>query len=255
MKNKNYLALLTIFTLVFSIGSFANFSRADDEQEKTSVSAGDESEKSSENIKDVEDKISAGEKLKKEKDDIRKELEQKRNKIKETIKENQNKIQKEREDLRNEIKEKKDNLKIEIEKKRGNQIEQIKERTIRKITSAIARLENMQARLETRITKLEIKNINTTSAKASLAISKQKIVDAKLAIESIKDLVSTPEMKTSDKVKLVKEAGKKVEELLKESHKALVEAINNLKENKDAIKLDEKEKINTEIKTQASNNQ
>jgi len=252
MKNKNYFALLTIFSLVFSFSSFTNFARAEDNE------SGESSVKENsinEDKKGDDSEISAGEKLKAEKDVFRKESEEKRAKLKETIKENRDKIQKEREDLRIEIKDKKAKLQIEIEKKRNNQIEQIKERAIKKITAAIVRLENMQARLETRIAKLDEKNIDTATAKASLMVSKQKIVDAKIAIENVKSIVTTIDMKVSEKVNLVKEAGKKVELLLKESHKSLVEAISNLKGNKDALKLDEKEKANLEIKTQASNNQ
>lgn len=228
MKNKNYFTTIAMLALVMSMGA-ATPVRAELDLNATT---------------DAETTLP----VVSSKESYKTEAETKRMQLKAEMRLNQDSLQKEREESRVELQNKKAELKGEIEKKRNNQIEQIKERAVKKITAAITRMENMQTRLESRIAKLDVKKVDTAQAKTSLAISKQKLADAKTAIESVKSIVTTADMKTADKVKAVKEAAKKVEVLLKESHKALVEAIVSLKADKDATQLETK--TSTEEKVQ-----
>ncbi len=241
MKNKNYFAVLSMIALAVSIGSIA--------RAETDVVATSTIEIAASPVVKTDTGLSTGTKVKAEKETYRTEAEAKRIQLKAEMQVNQDKIQKEREESRLEIQDKKAELKTQLEKKRNNQLEQIKMRAVKKITAAIARLKNMQTRLESRIAKLDIAKVDTVSAKASLALSKQKLADAKVAIEAVKTITVTADMKTSEKVAKVKEAAKKVEVLLKESHQALVEAIASLKANKDAMRMEAKTDTTAEIKT------
>lgn len=147
---------------------------------------------------------------------------------------------------RNEIEQKKNEMKnnmqdrmTDIRKKQG-------ERVIARLDAALARLDNIAGRIDSRIIKLGEKGVDTTKAKADLAIAKTKIAAAKTKLDSAKTAIreimsgsgtvasSTPSgdapgSMMSEKIMLIKEQVKGVEEALKEAHKALVVAITDFK--------------------------
>lgn len=150
------------------------------------------------------------------------------------------------EDRRGEIEQKRGEMKNNMQNRMASMIKKQGERVIKRLEAALDRLTNVAGRIDSRITKLGEKGINTTKAKADLAIAKTKIDAAKVKLDAAKTAIaaiisgsgtvasSTPSgdmlgSMMSGKIMLIKEQVQGVETALKDAHQALVVAITDLK--------------------------
>lgn len=145
------------------------------------------------------------------------------------------------EDHRGEIEQKRNEMKNDMQGRMANMMKKQGERVIARLESALGRLTNIADRIDSRITKLGEKGVNTTKAKADLAIAKTKIDATKVKLDAAKTAIagiladtgtvatSTPGMMMSGKIMLIKEQVQGVEVALKDAHKALVVATTDLK--------------------------
>ncbi|MEK7081397.1 MAG: hypothetical protein AAB888_00340 [Patescibacteria group bacterium] len=118
-------------------------------------------------------------------------------------------------------------VKEKVDAKRRAQIEQIAERTIKRLVAAVERLEKLSDRLESRLDKLSAGGVDVSKSKELLAEARAKIAEAKAKIDEAK-----AEIRSAMSVESPKEAFQKVREItgaankkIKEAHKALVEVI------------------------------
>ncbi|MFA6397449.1 MAG: hypothetical protein WDK96_01195 [Candidatus Paceibacterota bacterium] len=109
------------------------------------------------------------------------------------------------------------------ELKEAKKLTETKERAVKKISAAIERLQKLQDRLQSRITKLDGSKINTVEAKKFLEQSKTKLAEAKVLFESLKNGTVPPT------IEQLKTGAKSLEDMLKLSKEFLTNAIESLK--------------------------
>jgi len=142
-----------------------------------------------------------------------------------------------------------DELRQRQEEKRGGVEErlatreaQIKERTVSRIkhvfanilnrfNAALARLDKIAQRIATRIDKLKAKGVDTSAAEAALLRAEQKGSAAALAIANAKTQIAAIDtsLPVKDAVHSAINSVRDAKKALKDYHKALVEAIRQLK--------------------------
>src|SRR3989344_3689448 len=116
--------------------------------------------------------------------------EQKREKIKKRVEERKeglkNKIEERREELKQNLEQKREEIKNRVEERRQNTTDQITERVnkfiskiIERFSTAANRLDILVIRIESRIEKIEARDIDVTEANDLLVIAKTKIETAK----------------------------------------------------------------------------
>lgn len=120
---------------------------------------------------------------------------------------------------------------------------QIRERTVSRIkhvfanilnrfNAALGRLDKIAQRIASRIDKLKAKGVNTAGAEAALASAEQKGSAAALAISNAKSQIEAVDASSSsvrDAVHSAVNATRDAKQALKDYHKALVEALRQLK--------------------------
>ncbi len=151
---------------------------------------------------------------------------------KETIKD---KIESKKEEIKNNIEERKQNATNQIELR----LNQFVGNVIERFNAATSRLDILVQRIDSRITKMEAQNIDTTKAKEILVVAKAKIETAKIDIALV-TLNTNPSASSgqvaSTTVSALKEAFgitktqiAKAKQDLKDAHAALVDVVNSLK--------------------------
>lgn len=157
------------------------------------------------------------------------------------MKENREELRERREAFHNELQEKRDAWKEEVAAKREefrNANREIKEKFWsgakrmlgERFAMAVANMERAQTRVEGAIDEAEEDGKNTTEAQELLNNSKEKLGDATDKIAEIKALVpSDGEAVTPELFEAIKLKAREAKDLLKESHKALMDAVAILK--------------------------
>ena len=102
---------------------------------------------------------------------------------------------------------------------------------MRRLDAAVLRLEKLAARMDTRIDKLTAKGVDMTKAKEKMTIARGKIADAKQAIADARTAADA--LVNSEKPKElfgdIRKLIKKAEQTVKDAHRALVEALREIK--------------------------
>jgi len=160
------------------------------------------------------------------------------NSAKNTIQAEKDKIRSSVEQIRTEAKQNIENLKLKIQTgknkvKMQTAIERItgREDVLQKFDTAIEKLSTLKDNINTKITKLEAQDLNTDTAKAEVAIADEKITEAKGKMADMSTLLSTSanELSKDDKTTL-KQLAEDVQNLVKDAHLALNEAVSSLKD-------------------------
>ena len=131
---------------------------------------------------------------------------------------------------------------VNKQEKAATRESQLKERTVgrfkqvfgnilKRFNAALSRLDKIAQRIATRIDKLKAKGVNTAGAEAALAAAESKGSAAALAIEQAKSQIGAIDSSSSvkDAVHTAINAVRDAKLALKDYHKALVEAIRQLK--------------------------
>lgn len=144
------------------------------------------------------------------------------------------------ETAREKIQEKKTEFKNNFDARKIAILKRAAENTVRILHAAILRLEKIAVRIDSRIAKMEGNKIDVATAKANMIIARQKIADAKNALETAKTTIGEIEISAKnasttpnimgESNKKIKEQAKQVKESLKAAHAALVSVIKELKE-------------------------
>lgn len=136
------------------------------------------------------------------------------------------------ESKRAEIKDKSASREAGIKQRIVEKIKKVFTKILERLQAALERLDNLAVRIATRIDKLNEKGVDTSKAETELAeaeslgaFAAQSIADAQAAVDAI-DPQSTS---VRDAVGLAKEAVRSAKETLSAYHKALVEALRELK--------------------------
>jgi len=178
--------------------------------------------------------------------DIKREVEQKREEIKNRVGEEKevlkNRIEERREELKQNLEQKREEIKNRVEERRQNATDQITERVnkfiskiIERFSTAVNRLDILVIRIESRIEKIEARDIDVTEANDLLVIAKNKIETAKTSISliALPEIIDPAASTTASAIKEAFETTKtQIEQAkkdLKAAHTALVEVIKSLK--------------------------
>lgn len=166
----------------------------------------------------------------------KKEMEERREELKEEMEER-------RETIKNAIETKKNIVRDEMQERRERAIESIRERLnnftekiVERFEAAIERLEELASRIDSRIAKMEIENIDVKKAKELMAVAKIKIETAKtsaLGIGLESQVVASSTATTTAAIKVdfenIKNQIEKAKTDIKAAHAALVDVVANLK--------------------------
>src|SRR3989344_4298661 len=191
---------------------------------------------------------------------LKQEMEQKREEIKNRTEEEReslkNRIEERREELKQNLEERREELKNEIEERKQNATDKITERVnqfvtkiIERFNTAANRLDILVIRIESRIEKIEARDIDTTEAKGLLVIAKEKIDTAKTSISLItlpeitEDTASTTASSIKKAFETTKIQIEQAKKDLKAAHTALVDVINSLKPGNNKLKEIEDEEV------------
>lgn len=142
--------------------------------------------------------------------------------------------------MREEIKKEKDSIKMKISEARLEN----REKALEKFNNALDRVKNLRNRLNEQIKKVEALKIDTTLAKANVAMVDEKLKKAEENIIKINTILATkPNEITPETKKLLKTLSKETEDLLKLSYGVLRDTVKSLKEpikNRNLIKVENK---------------
>ncbi len=140
------------------------------------------------------------------------------------------KIDAERSAFKEEVEAKKAEFKANIAEKRSEFRAKAEEMMSKNFEAQTVNIERLQTRVSDEIEKLKAAGADTEKAVEYLAVSKQKLDEAKAKIAEVKALIPTTDSKvtveTFEKVKL---GARDAKNLLKESHSNLVEALKTVK--------------------------
>ena len=155
-----------------------------------------------------------------------------------TIKEE---VEAKKETIKQNLQTKKEEIKNSVEKTRQNatnkivdRINQFVQNIITRYEAAINRLETLSARIDSRITKMEDKNIDVTIGKDLLAIARTKIETAKISTAGIASttdnmIFGTTTAAVKENFQAIKTQIEKAKEDIKAAHAALVDVVSSLK--------------------------
>jgi hypothetical protein len=152
-------------------------------------------------------------------------------------------IEAKKEALKKEIETKKDSLKNAVAERRQNATDKIRDRVnqftqtvIERFDATVGRMGKLADRIDSRIAKIEAKNIDVSKAKALMVIAKTKIETAKASIALItiptnvaSSAASTTLASIKEDFKVSKTQMDKAKEDIKAAHAALVDVVNSLK--------------------------
>lgn len=139
------------------------------------------------------------------------------------------KIKSEIKDLRGEIKQKRDEFKAEVKKKLEAAAVARLNKNLDNMQEAVARLENINTRIGSRIAKLQAAGENVTLASSTLLIAEGKATDANTAIDTARANIASATAASTTDVNLIKEYVKTAEESVKAAKEATAKAISVLK--------------------------
>lgn len=152
-----------------------------------------------------------------------------------------------REEKKAEIEVKREEKKAEIEEKRKERIESFFLRIVRRLDSAIARLDKLSSRIDSRIEKFNEKGVDVKEARALLAIARDSIDSARENFNSIDDVSELLDLETQrESFGHMREIMKEVVVSIKEAHRALVDVIVQLKANSKELNNDEENEEESE---------
>lgn len=129
---------------------------------------------------------------------------------------------------REELKEKRQSFREDMRKKLAEGLRARLLKSLSRIDVALDRLENINRRVETRITKLESAGINPITSKELLIIAKSKNLVARTAVSDARSALSAATISTSTDTGALKDILKTAETSAKEAHKATTEAVSSL---------------------------
>lgn len=144
------------------------------------------------------------------------------------------------EERKEQMEEKREEMKERMEERRGEIMKRMSERMIDRMTAAIERLTKLTDRIDSRIAKLSEKGVDTTTAKANVAIARTKLADAGAAVVAAQGAVAgavsaadaaTGSTTPSGAGKAVRDSLEKARLAVVDAHKAIVEAVKSLKAN------------------------
>lgn len=235
---KKYTNLFFISILVFSVLGFYRTSQAVEGPNNYRAVQGQE-------VKNVNDGFKA------KREEVRKELEIKREEIKEKRAEIANEIKVRREEmkqkmetLREGLKQEKDQVKAKIKEARI----EIREKALGIFDNIADRLSIAIEKVNTHITNLKAKGVDTTKAEEYVDIAEKKLDEAKTKITEVNGLLATSldQLTAEDKAK-IKTLKDEIQALYKETREALRSAVNSLKEAvKVSIEADTEDEVETE---------
>jgi exonuclease VII small subunit len=158
------------------------------------------------------------------------------------------------EELREDREEKRDVRRAELSEKRKDRIRAYMERMLKRFRAAIARLSKLADRIESRIVKLEERDLDLSDAKTLLAEGRVEIVNAETGLASV-----MPALEEALAGNEPKEAFQKVREILsavkqdiKDAHAKLVEAIRAIKASLPDISVDASVDVNSDNSSEAN---
>lgn len=136
----------------------------------------------------------------------------------------------ERETFKKEVEAKKIEFRANIKEKRTEFRMKAKEILVERFQNAIQKLEDIQARVASRIAKVKAEGKDITSAETALTNSKAKLEAAKAKLAEVKAILpSTDAEVTADLFEKIKVGTREAQDLLKESRSELKNAIDVLK--------------------------
>lgn len=216
---KKYLGLFVVLVLAFVINTNSTYAREGD------VGS--------------DDGLSPTQKL--ERESLREGMKEKRETLREEFKTKREEAKQKMSELREKLKGEKDKAKAKIKELRIAG----REKALERFDGAIKRITTLKDKINTHITKLEVKGVNVTDAKAFLATAQEKLdaADAKTAEINALLATSIDELSKENKTKL-RTLAQETQALIKEAHGALKDAVKSLK-GQVKIKVEGEKNINT----------
>lgn len=134
-------------------------------------------------------------------------------------------------DLKAQAEQNKKEAQARMDVRRKQLVRAYAERTVKRFTEAVTRLENIADRIGSRLDKLATQNASVTDARAKLAIARTKIAAARTAVDSLTSAISIALASDTPKAQFekVRIALQDTEKKIKEAHTALVDTINSIK--------------------------
>ncbi|HEY4500395.1 MAG TPA: hypothetical protein VJH25_01235 [Candidatus Paceibacterota bacterium] len=163
---------------------------------------------------------------------IRAQVKEMRVETKATIKEKRDDLKSEIETRKQELETKradvKTELKAEAKIKAGKNIAKTTEKSVERLTRELRRFREIQAKIETRLSKLEGQGANAAEARAVLAVAITKLSAAEVSIKAISSVTVSAEDPRSS-LDTVKTAVRAAQNALKEAHKSLSDVLPAMK--------------------------
>lgn len=133
--------------------------------------------------------------------------------------------------IKEQLKNQREDTKNKIQERVEKRIETKKDKVLKNFTEAIKNLDNLLARVNSRISKIELGGINMSVQKALVASSTNAISIAKSEYSKLANLI--PENITKEERKTIlaniKDQSEKTKEAIKNAHASIVDIIKNLK--------------------------
>jgi DNA repair exonuclease SbcCD ATPase subunit len=204
---KKYLNVFLILVLVFLISTSVAFAIATPSKNDKAMNL---KEKSETEKMDLKNKIQAN------KEEVKAEIEKTREEAKTKI-----------EALKTKIQSEKDKKKAKISEDRilG------REKALERFDKIINKLNTLKESVNSKITKLEARGINTDTAKKEVATVEAKIIEAKGKVAEISKILSesTNQLSKENKTK-IRQLAQETQALLREVHQSLIKAIKYLRD-------------------------
>lgn len=169
----------------------------------------------------------------------RAELKEKRVEVRENVKEKRAELEEKRSEVRENVKERRDEVRQKMEERKSEILSRMAHQMIRRMKAAIERLDKLADRIDSRITKLKAKNIDTTKAETNISIARAKIAEAITAVKIAEgavagaitqaDMVAANKETSVDAGKPIREALEKARQAVFAAHKAIIDAVESLK--------------------------
>lgn len=149
-----------------------------------------------------------------------------------TVKEKRDDLKSEIETRKQELETKRSDVKTELKAeakiKAGKSIAKTIEKSVERLTKELRRFREIQAKIETRLSKLEGQGADATEARAVLAIATTKLSAAEVSIKAISNVkVSAEDPRSS--LDAVKTAVRAAQDALKEAHESLSDVLPAMK--------------------------
>lgn len=139
-----------------------------------------------------------------------------------------------RQEIKDKIEERKEQARERVEARHGEIMKRLATKLATRMEAAITRLSKLADRVDSRIAKLTEAGRDASAASMAIEVTREKLSEASLAVESAKASIDDSVTRTNDKTvedasKPVREALETAKQAVMAAHKALVEAIKSLK--------------------------